>query len=167
MPKCLGVCGGDFNCIVSKDDATRNPDSKLSPSLKRLVKTFSWQDSFRTLFPSSKTFSRYYGSETYGEGASCIDRYWSLILSNQKTSLSIWKCDFSRSCYLTGFYFKMVRRQNGRRVAIKTIKDVTSPLFTIFSLKPVIFQTNNYKTLATWYKTKGYTKNCLLISFLK
>ena len=54
-----------------------------------------------------------------------------------------------------------------RRVAIKTIKDVTSPLFTIFSLKPVIFQTINYKTLATWYKTKGYTKNCLLISFLK
>ena len=69
-----GCCGGDFNCIINKEDATRNPESKLSPSLKRLVKTFSWQDSYRTLYPSSKCFSRYYGNDRYGEGATRIDR---------------------------------------------------------------------------------------------
>ena len=72
--KDAGCLGGDFNCIINKVDATRNPESKLSPSLKRLVKTFSWQDSFRALYPSVNTFSRYYDSDRYGEGATRIDR---------------------------------------------------------------------------------------------
>ena len=52
--KMSGCCGGDFNCISKKEDATKNPESKMSPSLKRLERIFSWQDSFRTLFPSKK-----------------------------------------------------------------------------------------------------------------
>ena len=68
------MCGGDFNSIICKKDATKNPESKLSPSLKRLVKTFSWQDSFREQYPDHRTFSRYYGCERYGEGATRIDR---------------------------------------------------------------------------------------------
>ena len=33
-----GCVGGDFNCIINKLDATNNPESKLSPSLTRLVR---------------------------------------------------------------------------------------------------------------------------------
>ena len=69
-----GCLGGDFNSIIDKNDATKNPESKISPGLKRLVKTFAWHDSFRKLFPNSKVFSRYYGSERFGDGASRIDR---------------------------------------------------------------------------------------------
>ena len=69
-----GCLGGDFNFIIHKEDATKNPETKISPSLKRLVQTFSWQDSFRSLFPSSRSFSRYYNSDGHGDGASRIDR---------------------------------------------------------------------------------------------
>ena len=69
-----GCCGGDFNCITNKEDATRNPESKISPSLKRLVKTFSWLDSFRTIYPLKQCFSRYYRRDLHGEGATRIDR---------------------------------------------------------------------------------------------
>ena len=69
-----GCYGGDFNCIVKKEDATRNPESKISPSLKHLIKTFSWHDSYRTLYPSTQCFSRYYGNDRHGEGATRIDR---------------------------------------------------------------------------------------------
>ena len=52
--KSSGCISGDFNCITDKRDATRNPESKISKSLKRLVKAFSWFDSFRKLFPVFK-----------------------------------------------------------------------------------------------------------------
>ena len=72
-----GEVGGDFNCITNKQDCTKNPESKMSPSLKRLVQTFNLQDSFRHLYPSDKIFSRYY-SRMGQEGATRIDRsyYW-------------------------------------------------------------------------------------------
>ena len=73
-----GFIGGDLNCIIEKEDATNNPETKISPSLKRLVKTFRWSDSFRLLHPSSKIFSRYYSTDRY-EGASRIDRCYSGI----------------------------------------------------------------------------------------
>ena len=38
-----GCLAGDFNCITNKEDATKNPESKISPSLKRVVKAFSWK----------------------------------------------------------------------------------------------------------------------------
>ena len=69
-----GCLGGDFNCIIALQDATKNPESKISPGLKRLVNTFTWKDSFRSLYPNSLIFSRYYESQRYGEGASRIDR---------------------------------------------------------------------------------------------
>ena len=78
-----GCIAGDFNCITDKKDATRNQENKISPSLKRLIKTFSWTDSFRKLFPESVSYSRYYDSERFGEGATRIDRiyhYGSLVV---------------------------------------------------------------------------------------
>ena len=42
-----GSIGGDWNSIIHERDATKNQAQKMSPSLKRLVKNFSWSDSFR------------------------------------------------------------------------------------------------------------------------
>ena len=64
-----GLCGGDFNCIIKKTDATKNPESKMSRCLERLVKLNEWQDSFRTLYPTAEKYSRYYVN-TRAEGAS-------------------------------------------------------------------------------------------------
>ena len=70
----VGMVGGDLNSIIHKDDASRNPDTKLSPSFRRLVSTFSWVDSYRALYPTTRSYSRYYDSDRFGEGASRIDR---------------------------------------------------------------------------------------------
>ena len=69
-----GIAGGDFNCIIHKKDATKNPEQKISPSLRRLTETFSWEDSYRSLYPTNTIYSRYYESDRHGEGASRIDR---------------------------------------------------------------------------------------------
>ena len=61
-----GCIGGDWNCILDKRDATAHPESKLSNSLKRVLKTFDMHDSFRTLFPKEEAYSRYY-SDARGE----------------------------------------------------------------------------------------------------
>ena len=74
--KDTGVAGGDWNCILSESDATKNPQQKMSKSLKRLVKNFNWKDSFKLLHPHSKEFSRYYESDRYGDGATRIDRQY-------------------------------------------------------------------------------------------
>ena len=71
----MGCLGGDFNCITEKSDATVNPESKMSNCLKRIIKTFDLQDSFRSLYPKLKTYSRYYG-DSRGHGASRIDRQY-------------------------------------------------------------------------------------------
>ena len=71
--KVTGCIGGDFNCIVDKRDATHYPESKSSRGLQRLIKLKDWQDSYRTLFPNTLTFSRYY-ENARAEGATRIDR---------------------------------------------------------------------------------------------
>ena len=68
-----GCLGGDFNCIVDKKDATNYPESKMSKGLHRLIKLKGWTDSYRYLYPSSETFSRYY-ENSRAEGATRIDR---------------------------------------------------------------------------------------------
>ena len=70
-----GCVGGDLNCIISKDDATNHQDSKMSSSLKRVTKVFDMKDSFRSLYPKAKAFSRYYG-DNRGQGATRIDRQY-------------------------------------------------------------------------------------------
>ena len=73
-----GCIGGDWNSIIMEADATKNTAQKMSPSLKRLVKNFSWKDSFRAMHPKSEIFSRYYDHHRFGEGATRLDRqyYW-------------------------------------------------------------------------------------------
>ena len=69
-----GCWGGDFNCITKAEDCTHNPESKTSPSLKRLLQAFSMTDSFRVLFPDISSYSRYYSRGGGEVGASRIDR---------------------------------------------------------------------------------------------
>ena len=76
-----GCVGGDFNCIASKLDATNHPEAKMSPSLIRVIRTFEWKDSFRSLNPNSSTFSRYYESRGVS-GGTRVDRqyHWGSII---------------------------------------------------------------------------------------
>ena len=55
-----GCWGGDLNCITDLKDCTSNPASKKSPSLSRLIRTFSQTDSFRSIHPDDQVFSRFY-----------------------------------------------------------------------------------------------------------
>ena len=68
-----GLIGGNFNCTVYKRYATNYPESKMSRGLQRLIKLKCWQDSFRALYPTSDSFSRYY-ENSRAEGATRIDR---------------------------------------------------------------------------------------------
>jgi exonuclease III len=69
-----GCVGGDWNSIIDINDATKNAAHKQSKCLKRLVKNFSWVDSFKYLHPNTKQYSRYYDNSVHGEGASRLDR---------------------------------------------------------------------------------------------
>ena len=46
-----GCWGGDLNCVTRATDCTHNPESKLSPSLTRLINTLNQSDSFRWEHP--------------------------------------------------------------------------------------------------------------------
>ena len=76
-----GCWGGDLNCITRVEDCTHNPESKISPSLRRLINTFSLVDSYRGLYPNIRCFSRYYSRGGEEVGASRIDRsyHWGNI----------------------------------------------------------------------------------------
>ena len=82
-----GCCGGDWNCITDKNDATNRPESKISLVLSRALKTFNWNDSFRTLHSHTQSFSRFYKVENTTE-ATRIDRqyHWGQI--------NIQKCEY-------------------------------------------------------------------------
>ena len=41
-----GCLGGDLNMIIDKYDAPKKPETKISPTFKRLVCSISWFDSF-------------------------------------------------------------------------------------------------------------------------
>ena len=49
------------------------PESKMSKGLQRLIRLKGWEDSFRSLYPNSNKFSRYY-ENSRAEGATRIDR---------------------------------------------------------------------------------------------
>ena len=69
-----GIIEGDMNCVISKLDCTHHFSAKMSPSLQNLIKTFEMKDSFRNLYPESKSFSHFYESAQLGKGATRIDR---------------------------------------------------------------------------------------------
>ena len=67
-----GAAGGDFNLIIHLQDSVNSPQNKISPSCRKLVKAFSWIDSYRVTNPRTKQFSRYQSVD--GDGATRIDR---------------------------------------------------------------------------------------------
>ena len=85
-----GILGGDLNSISNPIDCTRNPNSTVSPSLKRLVSAFSWTDSFRCLHPDSKVFSHYYGTGE-NSGATRIDTsfHWEEMIPTESKYVSV------------------------------------------------------------------------------
>ena len=58
--KVRGVWGGDLNCITKSEDCTNNPAAKMSPSLARVLRTFSHLDCYRMIHPNKAAFSRFY-----------------------------------------------------------------------------------------------------------
>ena len=70
----MGIVGGDMNCITAKIDCTHHPASKMSPSLTRLTQIFEMKDSYRSLYPTLKSYSHYYHTVQLGQGATRIDR---------------------------------------------------------------------------------------------
>ena len=67
--------GGDWNSIVIKSDCMRNPESKMSPALAKLIKTFQYTDSFKAVFPHDTiTKSHYYDFPK--PGGTRIDRLY-------------------------------------------------------------------------------------------
>jgi hypothetical protein len=75
-----GCWGGDLNCITRVEDCTHNPESEISPSLRRLIYTFSLVDSYRDLYPNTRCFSRYYSRG--GEEVGASRNYWSYHWGN-------------------------------------------------------------------------------------
>jgi exonuclease III len=77
-----GVTGGDYNCINNSLDCTHNPETKLSPCMRRLINNFNWTDTFRALYPTARTFSHFYSRKADNDksfattGATRIDRLY-------------------------------------------------------------------------------------------
>ena len=72
-----GICGGDWNSIIQQEDCSHLPETKMSPSLKRLVALHKWKDCFRTLHPKEKVYSHVYNRqnrEGLTKGGSRLDR---------------------------------------------------------------------------------------------
>ena len=72
-----GILLGDWNSIVNNRDCTHYPDSKKSPSLRRLLDLYHLQDTHCVLHPNHQDYSHYYSSSATNTGATRIDRAYS------------------------------------------------------------------------------------------
>ena len=145
-----GCIGGDWNCVANNNDATKNASSKNSPCLKRLIKNFSWQDSYRTLHPLSKCFSRYYDSSLHGEGATRIDR------SYHYGELEIVKADYIGVAFSDHFSYVVKVKMPG--LFSRLVCPKSKPLF---KSKPDvildhIFQERLQENFLVWSSIKNY-----------
>ena len=77
LRKSKTILCGDWNSIIEKRDCTHYPDSKISPSLKKLVQVIEVRDDFRTIYGNNIKFSRHYKKQGSKEGGSRIDRSYS------------------------------------------------------------------------------------------
>ena len=71
-----GVVGGNWNCIAHNVDITCNAESKISPSLKRLIGVKKWVDSHVQVGLKVQFFCFHHGRVE--DSTSCIDRIYSL-----------------------------------------------------------------------------------------
>ena len=70
------VLGGDWNCITENKECTHFPEQKKSPTLKRLINLHELKDTYRTLHPKGKEYSRYYTIKENLSGATRLDRIY-------------------------------------------------------------------------------------------
>ena len=52
--------GGDWNSITLKTDCTRYPDNKMSLAVAKMVQTFKFVDSYKSLYPHDTTTKIHY-----------------------------------------------------------------------------------------------------------
>ena len=117
-----GILGGDFNCITKPIDCTHHPEAKHSPCLTRLINTFSLVDSFRSVSPSSKTYSHYYTRVGGQVGATRIDRsyHWGNIIIEDASYMSVAFSD----------HFAMIIRMTVPEIS-RLLPPLSRPLFKI------------------------------------
>ena len=67
----LPLAGGDFNCVLGRNDARYNAEKKSCLGLQSLVNTFNLSDAFRQLFPNKVEYT-FHRADT----ASRLDRFY-------------------------------------------------------------------------------------------
>ena len=143
-----GCWGGDLNCVTRATDCTHNPESKLSPSLTRLINTFNQSDSFRCIYPNKKSFSHFYRSAGGQVGASRIDRsyHWGNITILDAEYISV---AFSDHC---AYVVKMMIPDLD-----KILPPQTRPLFKISPevVHDKVFKTRLEKEMVEWQQVKS------------
>ena len=154
--KDAGCIGGDWNNIVDARDATKNANKKQSNSLKRLIKTFSWIDSFRQLHPNATEFSRYYDNSVHGEGASRLDRmyhYGNLVVL-QARYVGIAFSD----------HFALIVKLKVPENLSKSVSPKSKPMFKSKQnvIKDPIFQTRLKESFLQWQAVRENTSLCVL-----
>ena len=70
------VIGGDWNCITENSECTNFPEQKKSPTLKRLLNLYDLKDTYKTLHPRGKDFTRYYSTKGNFINATRLDRIY-------------------------------------------------------------------------------------------
>ena len=144
-----GCVGGDWNCIIDNNDTTKNAAQKQSKCLKRLVKNFSWVDSFRQLHLNSQQFSRYYDNSVHGEGASRLDRMYHF---GALEIVEAYYVGVAFSDHLTHIV-KIKLPQNMTKIASPKSKP-------LFKSKPNVIQDEKFKSrlkenLNLWYQIRS------------
>ena len=149
------IIGGDWNCIVEKKDCMNYPESKNSPSLKRLISLLSIKDSYRELHPQTLQFSHYYG-EGSNEGATRIDRIYT------SSAIKVYK-----ATYLTiSFSDHLCQMIDININEDLTNKKLPKPKLS-FKIKPKIvddveFQSKIIENITKWNKLKEQNNYDLL-----
>jgi len=149
--KNLGCVGGDWNCISNILDATKNQSSKISNSLKRLTSVFDWADSFRSIHPNLKHYSRYYSNSVHGEGASRIDRMYHF------GDLSIIKADYVGVAFSD--HMSLVVQIQLPDTVSKVVSPKHKPLFKARPevISDPVFQKRLKENFAFWLEVKQST----------
>ena len=144
-----GCVGGDFNCIVNKVDATQYPEAKMSKGLQRLIYLKNWQDSFRSLYPSSKTFSRYY-ENSRAEGATRIDRSYNF------GSLEVKEAKYLPLAFSD--HFGLVTRFSLPDPLAKVLSPKTRFSFKLTSevIKDSLFKERLSKAMLSWERVRDF-----------
>ena len=118
----------------------------MSPSLKRLIQNFSLKDSFRSIHPTKKAYSRFY--DRNGEAASRIDRSYTW------GNLSVLEANYTAVAFSDhmGYIVKLSLPDNSR-------KFLSPKSRAFFKTRPEVVMDNTFKnrlkaSLVNWLEIK-------------